>query len=146
MGSRPSLMLLWALTFASCAKPGVRSEGRGGASWEGSPHTSWEGDCVYDVQTRWASTLPHVIRLMSDDGRWSVVVSSSRSFARGRSELRPTGQGGVQGLVMDGATVRGALLGTLEWSTTPDSTLVTVVGTKVYRDTVGFRASCRLSP
>jgi hypothetical protein len=106
----------------------------------------WSGSCVYEVQTRWATALPHIIRLTADSSEWSIVFSGPGRFPEGRITLSPTGEGGTQGLVLEGATVRGAVLGALEVTRRSDSTFVDVVGTKAYQDTVPLEAVCRLGP
>ena len=138
--------LVCVIGVAACTRPGLREQGSGEAAWEGSPPTRWRGSCAYEVQTRWATSLPHIVRLVADASDWSIVFSAPRRFAEGRVELSPTGTGGIQGLVLDGATVRGAVLGTLEVTRRSDSTFVSIVGTKAYRDTVPLAASCRLGP
>ncbi len=131
---------------AACTRPGPREQGSGEAAWEGSPPTSWRGSCTYEVQTRWATALPHIVRLVADTSEWSIVLSGPRRFPDGQVELSPTGTGGIQGLVLDGATVRGAVLGTLDVMSRSDSTFISIVGTKAYRDTVPLAAACRLGP
>lgn len=75
-----------------------------------------------------------------------VGAPGPRRLGPGRIDPAATGEGGYQGLVMEGATVRGAVLGALEVSRVSDSTFVEIVGRKAYRDTVPLRASCRLGP
>jgi hypothetical protein len=96
------------------------------------------------VHTRWATPLPHVVRLSADDAPWSIQISRRRAFPTGRSTLSTTGAGDVRGIVLEGNTVRGAVLGDLEVSRTGDSTLIRIAGTKAYRDTVPLEATCRL--
>ena len=73
-------------------------------------------------------------------------MSSPRRFPTGVIDLSPTGLGETQGLVLEGNTVRGAILGTLAVTRHLDSTLVDVSGIKVYQDTVRLEAACRLGP
>lgn len=61
-----------------------------------------------------------------------------------RTALLAAGEGGAQGLVMEGATVRGSVLGSVEIVRHSDSTFVDIVGEKAYRDTVQMHATCRL--
>lgn len=106
----------------------------------------WTGSCGYEVHTRWSTQLPHVIRLVADTLEWSIVISGPRRFPEGRTELTPAGSGGVQGVVLEGNTVRGAVLGALDVNRRSDSTFVTIAGTKARRDTVALNAACRLAP
>lgn len=136
--------LLSGLTLVACARPGPRSQGEGEASWGGDP--PWSGPCVYEVQTRWATPLPHIIRLTEGGGERSLVLQGRRRFPSGSTVLSPAGAGGIQGLVLEGATVRGAVLGTLVVTHRADSTFVDIAGTKAYRDTVPLEAGCQLGP
>lgn len=87
-----------------------------------------------------------MLRIGSDESDWSVVVSASRAFSPGRHELRPAGEGEIGGRVMHGATVAGAVLGSLELRRSADSTFVAISGAKARRDTVALDARCRLGP
>ena len=58
--------------------------------------------------------------------------------------MSPTGEGGTQAIVLEGATVRGAILGELEVTRGSDSIIISIVGMKAYRDTVSLEAACRL--
>jgi hypothetical protein len=106
----------------------------------------WNGSCLYEVQTRWATALPHIIRLNADSAEWSIVISGPDDLPEGRTALSATGEGGFQGLVLEGATVRGSLMGTLEVTRHSDSSFIDLVGMKAHRDTVPLRATCRLGP
>jgi hypothetical protein len=143
---RYPLAMVCLVALDACTPPGPREHGSGEAEWDGRPPMRWSGSCVYEVQTRWATALPHIIRLTADSSEWSIVLSGSRRFPVGRITLSPTGEGGTQGLVLEGATVRGAVLGALEVTRRSDSTFVDVVGTKAYQDTVPLEAVCRLGP
>ena len=146
MRSRRLLLAAGVTVGAACTQPGPRGAGRGEAAWQDDPPVEWAGPCVYEVQTRWATSLPHILTLRADSGGSSVVLSGPRPFPTGRTDLSPTGRGGIQGLVFDGSTVRGAVLGTLEVSRVADSTFIEVVGTKARADTVPLRMACRLGP
>lgn len=139
-----SLVMVCLVASDACTPPGPREQGRGEAAWDGRPPIRWSGPCVYEVQTRWASALPHIIRLVADTSEWSIVVSGSNGFPEGRTVLSPIGEGKTQGLVLEGATVRGTVLGALEVARGSDSTFISIVGTKAYRDTVSLEAACRL--
>ena len=140
----------WALVFLSgltaCTMPGERARGRAEAAWGDPPSVRWTGSCAYEVQTRWATSLPHIVRLASDSDEWSVVLSSARRLPVGRTPLSPPGERGAQALVLEGATVRGAVQGAVQLSRRADSTFLEIEGTKVYRDTVPLQAACRLGP
>jgi hypothetical protein len=143
---RYPLAIVCLIALAACSRPGPREQGRGEAAWGGGPLVRWSGSCTYEVQTRWASTLPHIIRLTADSAEWSIVFSGPRRFPTDRIRLSSTGEGGFQGLVLEGATVRGAVLGALQVTRRSDSTFIDVVGAKAHRDTVPLEAACRLSP
>ena len=138
--------LVCLVALDACTPPGPRERGRGEAAWGGTPPIRLSGPCVYEVQTRWATALPHIVRLTDDTSEWSIVLSGSSRFGEGRTDLSPTGEGGSQGLVLEGATVRGTVLGALDVSRHSDSTFIEFVGVKAYRDTVRLEAACRLGP
>ncbi len=114
------------------------------AEWSTSPPTSWSGPCVYTVHTRWASNLPHELRLRGDDTELWATISSRRGYRPGSSELQSTGMGDLQGLVQDGGTVVGSLMGLLEVVQVGDSTFFSLSGRTERLDTIPFRMACRL--
>ena len=134
----------WALVLliTSCTRPGVRGEGRARVEWAGE--APWNGRCVYLVATRWATELPHVLRMEDEGSDGALVISSRRPFQVGATRIPRTGGSALQGIAMDGSTVRGALEGTLDVSEQADSTTFVLQGIRAYRDTVSFRARCRI--
>jgi hypothetical protein len=141
-----ALVVVSGLVLAACDAPGLRAEGRAEATWGSRPAVSWTGICRYEVQTRWASNLPHIVVLTAEDADWSIRISGRRSPPNGRVTLSPGGEGDFQALVMSGSTVVGSVLGTLETSRRADSIRIEVRGRKVYRDTVPLQATCRMEP
>lgn len=143
---RRILAILGAIALSACSRPGPREQGRAHAEWGVSESTRWSGTCLYSTRTRWATTLPHIVRLSADDSEWAIVLSARRRLSTGRLELSPTGERGVQGIVFEGGTVRGSVLGTLHVARRVDSTFIDLVGVLAYRDTVPLEATCRLGP
>jgi len=134
------------LVLAACDAPGLRTEGSAEAAWGSRPPVSWTGTCRYEVQTRWASNLPHVVVLTANDADWSIRISGRRSPPNGRVTLSPAGEGDFQALVTNGSTVVGNVLGTLGTSRGENGIWIEVRGRKVYRDTVPLHATCRMEP
>lgn len=138
--------LALGLVTASCTKPGPRGDGRATVSMGGPAPVEWEGPCVYSIATRWATSVPHGLRLSDDKSDWSVVISSRRRFASGRTKFRDGAGRGIIGVVFDGNTVRGSVRGTLDLKRVGDSTFVEIAGTRTHQDTVALQAACRLGP
>jgi hypothetical protein len=95
------------------------------------------------VQTRWATALPHILRLESDSGE-ALVIQSPDRYQSGQINFPGSGDRSIQGRAMDGATVAGALSGTLDVSQADDSTRIDIAGVRTKRETVPFDASCLL--
>ncbi len=144
--TQPTLVgvIVLSLVASACTKPGVRATGTAEVRWGGAEPTSWTGTCRYSVETRWSTSLPHILRLENADGE-ALVVQSSERLADGRSEVAGAGEGSIQGLAMDGATVSGSLHGTLDVSSSGDSTYIRISGVRTHRESVPFEARCWLS-
>ena len=132
------------LLVAACTPPGVRSEGTAQVDWADGIG-SFTGPCTYEVTTRWAAQLNHIVRLEEQGGDDAIVIQNDRRLPRGRSSFRDHGASGpIMGLAMDGGTVRGGLTGTIEVSEEGEEEVLAVTGARAGRDTVGLRATCRL--
>lgn len=140
----PTLRWCWALMLLipSCTRPGMRGEGRARVEWAGE--APWEGRCVYSVATRWATELPYVLRMEDEASDGALRISARRPFQAGTTRIPRTGGSALQGIAMHGSTVRGALRGVLKVSKQADTTTFVLQGVRAYRDTVSFRARCRI--
>jgi hypothetical protein len=137
--------LLLSILPTACTPPGPRADGTGRAGWAGPDSARISGRCVYSVTTRWAAPLNHSIRWRDDSSELSVVLSSSRRLGEGSRELDPdSAERDPLVLVMDGATVIGAVRGAIETRQSGDSVIHAIRGEKVHRDTLPFQAECRL--
>jgi hypothetical protein len=138
-------LLVIGLSVSSCEKPGLRGDGTS-VVVAGEAAIRWEGTCEYSVSTRWATALPHVLRLQDESSRSAIVISRRSAWSAGRTEF-PTGENrALLGLALDGATVDGGILGSLEISRSGDSLFAVVHGHIAGRDTVPLEASCRIGP
>ena len=143
---RPILAIICTIAVGACSGPGPREQGQAQAEWGDSESTRWTGTCLYSTKTQWATGLPHVVRLSADDSELAIVLSAPQQLSTGRTELSPTGEGGVQGIVFDGGTVLGSVLGSLQVTRRADSTFIDLNGALAHRDTVPLEAACRLGP
>ena len=108
---------------------------------------SFTGRCVYEVTTRWAAQLNHIVRLEEEGGDDAIVIQNDRRLPVGRSTFREQGASGpILGLAMDGGTVRGGLSGTIEVSEDGDGTVIVVDGARYGREPAGLLATCHLQP
>lgn len=137
-------LFVLSLVASACTKPGTKATGSAEVRWGGAEPTAWTGTCRYSVETRWSTSLPHILRLENADGE-ALVIQSSERFSDGRSDVAGAGEGSIQGLAMDGATVSGSIHGTLDVSGSGDSTYIRISGVRSHRETVPFDAKCRLS-
>ncbi len=138
--------LLVASVLSSCEKPGVRGEGTSAVIVGGEAATRWTGTCRYSVQTRWSTGLPHILRLDDEHSTSSIVISARRPWTSGRAEF-PVGEDrAILGLALDGSTVDGGILGSIEIFRVGDSLFAVVEGQIAGRDTVPLEASCRVGP
>lgn len=134
------------LTVAACEQPGVRGEGTATVVLAGDVVTEWTGTCRYSVQTRWATALPHILRLEDDSSQASLVISGRKAWSAGRMDLSEGVGRPILGIAMQGSTVEGRILGSVEISLAGDSTFAEARGRIAGRDTVPLEAWCRLGP
>ena len=130
------------LLLAGCDRPGVR--GTGVASATVGAGAELTGSCEYSVETRWSSQLRHILRLKANEGSASIVLQSRRAWSQGRRDFSAEVNRTLLGLVLDGATVEGGILGSLRIEKTSDSLIVDVNGQVAGRDTVPLVARCRI--
>jgi hypothetical protein len=138
-------ILATVLTAAclGCDKPGTR--GTGVATAAVGADVEWTGSCEYSVETRWSAQLRHILRLKATEGSASIVLQSRRAWSPGRRSLSAEANRTLLGLVLDGATVDGGILGSLSIAGTSDSLIVDVNGQMAGRDTVPLVAQCRVA-
>lgn len=139
-------MLVLCLFGASCAEPGPRGDGISEVTVAGDNPIAWSGTCLYSVQTRWATRLPHILRLDDNLSDRALVISGSKKWTAGRLEFRSGGGPGILGLAFQGSVVEGSLLGSLEVLRAGDSTFFAARGFLAARDTAPLTAACRLGP
>lgn len=132
-----------AIACLGCDKPGVR--GTGVASATVGAAEEWTGSCEYSVETRWSSQLRHILRLKANEGSASIVLQSRRAWSQGRRDFSAEANRTLLGLVLDGATVEGGIIGSLSVRKTSDSLIVDVSGQMAGRDTVPLVALCQIA-
>ena len=126
-----------------CEKPGVR--GTGVARAAVGSGAEWTGPCEYSVQTRWSAQLRHILELRANEGSASIVLQSRGAWSPGRRTFSDEANRTLLGLVVDGATVEGGIMGSLHVTETSDSLIVDVSGQMAGRDTVPLVAQCRVA-
>ena len=131
-----------AIACLGCDKPGVR--GTGVASATVGAGEEWTGPCEYSVETRWSAQLRHILRLEATEGSASIALQSRRAWSPGRRSFSEEANRTLLGLVLDGATVDGGIIGSLSVRKTSDSLIVDVSGHMAGRDTVPLVAQCRV--
>lgn len=136
------IAIVLATTCLACDKPGVR--GTGVATAAVGTVTEWTGSCEYSVQTRWSAQLRHILELKPTEGSASIALQSRRAWSPGRRSFSDEANRTLLGLVLDGATVEGGIIGTLRVTETTDSLIVDVSGQMAGRDTVPLVAQCRV--
>ena len=147
MRVRSSLCLVvLSLVGTACRQPGVKATGRAHVVMDSEEDSSWVGTCEYTLSTRWATRLPHVVRMDNLSGEDAIVLSASGALRSGETRLPMEGRRRIQGLALDGSTVRGSLQGTVYVSRSGDSTVIVLRGQRTHRDTVPLTAECRIGP
>ncbi len=131
------------ITCLGCEKPGVRGTGIAAATVGAG--AEWTGPCEYSVETRWSSRLRHILRLRATEGSASIVLQSRRAWSQGRRDFSDEANRTLLGLVLDGATVEGGIIGSLIVREAPDSLIVDVSGRMAGRDTAPLVAQCRVA-
>ena len=138
-------MVVAALAAAAgCSVPGTRGQGEARVTWA-SGDSVWHGACAYDVTTRWASPQPHIIRVLDAGSEGALQFQSARPFRPG-SFVFGASEEGTSALALDGATVQGALHGTLRIQAVDESRSVVFEGVRAFRDTVALTVDCDLTP
>lgn len=142
---RRGLLVLGLLTL-SCTRPGPRLAGSAAVYLGGPEPMHWSGPCVYDISTRWATSVPHSLTLSDDQSDMHVAIYASRSFRPGHREFPTYTGGAIQAFVKDGATIHTAVKGRLDVVRVGDSTFIAIVGSDLHEDEIPFEAECSLGP
>lgn len=134
-------MVAIGLLAMACTRPGVRGAGTGTVELGGTFDLRWSGSCEYEVHTRWATSLQHVLTL-SGEGH-HLEIATRTGFAPGRYALVASDAGERRAMLVDGHTVRGAVDGWLEIAGGGDERVAIVSGQIAHRDRGPIRAECR---